>query len=100
MKISVDGTFLLKLICFTFFVGVQSNDGETSKEWFKIEGKVQAPDAWAKLNPDWKLHTYVLIDGGEYRGFLRYNYFLFGRECLFYMLILYYQHSGMTLHFQ
>ncbi|EFX87168.1 ER membrane protein complex subunit 7 homolog [Daphnia pulex] len=71
MKLSVDGTFLLKLICLTFFVGVQSNDGETSKEWFKIEGKVQAPDAWARLNPDWKLHTYVLIDGGEYRAFLR-----------------------------
>lgn len=50
---------------------VQCNDGDVGKEWFKIEGKVQAPDAWAKSNPDWKLHTYVLVDGGEYRGFLR-----------------------------
>ncbi|KAI9557871.1 hypothetical protein GHT06_014623 [Daphnia sinensis] len=72
MKLSVDCTFFSTLIvCLSFSVCVKSNEGETSKEWFKIEGKVQAPDAWAKLNPDWKLHTDVLIDGGEYRAFLR-----------------------------
>lgn len=63
---------LFALVC-------RGNDVETSsnsKEWFKIEGKVQAPDAWAKSNPDWKLHTYILVDGGEYRGFLRYFSFL------------------------
>lgn len=72
MKSSVDVTFLFKLIvCLSLSICVRSNEGETSKEWFKIEGKVQAPDAWAKLNPDWKLHTDILIDGGEYRAFLR-----------------------------
>jgi len=63
--------FILEIICIAFITLVHCNDGEVSKEWFKIEGKVQAPDAWAKSNPDWKLHTYVLIDGGEYRGFLK-----------------------------
>lgn len=72
MELSVDGTFLFTLIIsLTFLVCVKSNESETSIEWFKIEGKVQAPDAWAKLNPDWKLNTQVLIDGGEYRAFLK-----------------------------
>ena len=84
MKLTaVDGTFFFKLICLTFFVGVQSNEGETSKELFKIEGKVQAPDAWAKLNPDWKLHTYILIDGGEYRAFLKYIFLFDGKYSIY-----------------
>lgn len=51
-----------------------SSDGNYSnnKEWFKIEGKVHAPDVWAKVNPNWKLNTEVLIDGGEYRAYLRF----------------------------
>lgn len=71
MKLSVDKILFLKFICITYFSFVLSNESETSKEWFKIEGKVQAPDSWAKNNPEWKLNTHVLIDGGEYRAFLR-----------------------------
>ena len=62
---------VFQLVFLTFLALAQCNEGDNSKEWFKIEGKVQAPDAWAKSNPDWKLHTYVLVDGGEYRGFLK-----------------------------
>lgn len=45
---------------------------ESNKEWFKIEGKVQAPDSWVQSNGDWRLATQVLIDGGDYRAFLKY----------------------------
>ena len=63
--------FALAVDCYDTGVGDNSNYSN-NKEWFKIEGKVQAPDAWAKANPDWKLNTQVLIDGGEYRAYLRY----------------------------
>lgn len=71
MKLSVANFLILKFLCLIFIACVKSNEAEATKEWFKIEGKVQAPDAWAKLNPEWKLHTNILIDGGEYRAFLR-----------------------------
>lgn len=68
--------FLTLLITFALIVDCNESGGESNnysnKEWFKIEGKVQAPDSWAKTHPDWKLHTQVLIDGGEYRAYLRY----------------------------
>ena len=63
---------LVHLICLNLIPSVFSNDSETSKEWFKIEGKVQAPDHWAKSYGDWKLNTHILIDGGEYRAYLKY----------------------------
>lgn len=76
MNLSLIANFLA-ITCLTLVSLVHSNELEPGKEWFKIEGKVQAPDAWAKLNPDWKLYTSVLIDGGQYKAFLRYFAYLY-----------------------
>lgn len=69
--LAADKGFFINFVFLLFTVCVKSNETENSKELFKIEGKVQAPDSWAKTNPEWKLQTYVLLDGGEYRAFLR-----------------------------
>lgn len=52
-------------------LAVNCIETESGKEWFKIEGKVQAPDTWARSYPEWKTQTSILVDGGEYRAFLR-----------------------------
>lgn len=54
------------------FCTVKCTESESGKEWFKIEGKVQAPDTWARSYPEWKTQTSIFIDGGEYRAFLKY----------------------------
>jgi len=62
----------LLLLCLCYLPLVLCNDSsETNKDWFTIEGKVQAPDHWARTYGDWKINTLVLVDGGEYRGYLK-----------------------------
>jgi len=63
---------LLQLLSLYHVPSVGCNELiEASKDWFKIEGKVQAPDHWARTYGDWKLNTHILVDGGEYRAYLK-----------------------------
>jgi len=67
-KISIQLLSLLSCLCnFT----IASEVAESSKEWFKIEGKVLPPDSAARSSVDWKLFTSVLVDGGDYRAYLK-----------------------------
>ena len=68
----------LLLLCLCYLPLVLCNDSsETNKDWFTIEGKVQAPDHWARTYGDWKINTLVLVDGGEYRGYLKYSLYFY-----------------------
>lgn len=64
--------FQFFVFCSLFYLNVCNEiENSNSKEWYKIEGKVQAPDSWARSNGDWRLKTDILIDGGEYRAFIK-----------------------------
>lgn len=72
MHPSSAGKSFLALSFFCTLLVLINGETEGSKEWFKIEGRVQAPDTWARSYPEWKTQTSILVDGGEHKAFLRY----------------------------
>ena len=49
-----------------------SETGETpSSQKYRIDGKVSVPFA---SDTEWITNTRILVDGGEYLGFLKYDY--------------------------
>ncbi|CAM1329454.1 RNF14 (predicted) [Pycnogonum litorale] len=65
---------LFILTCFTAYTASQDVDNDSEPSYYKIEGKVHAPDHVLLSTPstnEWLTSTKVLVNGGEHIGFLR-----------------------------
>lgn len=58
------------LLCGSFFIPGVSSDGEenSGNQKYKIDGKVAVPFT---NDQEWLTSTRILVDGGEYIGFLK-----------------------------
>ena len=60
----------MKLLVFLLIlcVGKISTDTEESDQLYKLDGKVSVP---FQSDPDWIASTRILVDGGQYLGFVK-----------------------------
>jgi len=56
-------------LCFVSPI-IADFDVETSSDVFRIEGKVFLPEVFL-LHANWQANTRILVNGGEYLGFLK-----------------------------